>query len=290
MTPLSTTQGDGTMTDAITDARATTRPGEIILAIDELRVSYGGAVRALDGLTMSVRAGEVVSLLGVNGAGKTTTLRAIMGLLPYNGGARDGGSISFEGSTLDGIEPTRRVRRGVSMVMEGRRVFADLSIEENLRAASYSRAASEWALSRDAVYALFPILGERSSQLAGLLSGGEQQMLAIARALMQKPRLLLLDEPSLGLAPLIVEQIKQIVLQINGEGTSILLIEQNAAMGLSACDYAYVLEGKRVAREGSGAQLLADKSIRDLYLGISDEGRRSYRQNKRAGRMEGTSA
>jgi ABC-type branched-subunit amino acid transport system ATPase component len=278
------------MTDPIRDQVRPARPATVVLAIDDLRVSYGGAVRALDGLTMSVRAGEVVALLGVNGAGKTTTLRAVMGLLPYNGGARDGGSISFEGRGLDGIEPTRRVRRGVSMVMEGRRVFADLSIEENLRAASYTRAPSEWSASRDAVYALFPILGQRAGQLAGLLSGGEQQMLAIGRALMQKPSLLLLDEPSLGLAPLIVEQIKQIILQINDEGTSILLIEQNAAMGLSSCDYAYVLEGKRVAREGSGAQLLADKSIRDLYLGISDEGRRSYRQAKRAGRMEGTSA
>nr|WP_268748235.1 ATP-binding cassette domain-containing protein [Microbacterium sp. CH12i] len=166
------------------------------------------------------------------------------------------------------------------MVMEGRRVFGDLSIEENLRAASYTRNRSEYSEQRERIFSLFPILGERRRQLAGLLSGGEQQMLAIGRALMQQPRLLLLDEPSLGLAPLIVDQIKQIILEINRLGTSILLIEQNAAMGLSASDYAYVLEGKKVAREGAGKTLLADKGIRDLYLGISDEGRRSYRRAK----------
>jgi branched-chain amino acid transport system ATP-binding protein len=258
------------------------RPPDVLLELDDVSVNYGGSVRALEGLSLTVRSGEVVALLGVNGAGKTTALRAIMGLLPYNGGARDRGSIRFAGQNVDGIEPTRRVRRGISMVMEGRRVFGDLTIEENFRAASFTRSRREYVGERDRMYALFPILGERRKQLAGLLSGGEQQMLAIGRALMQQPRLLLLDEPSLGLAPLIVDQIKQIILEINRQGTSILLIEQNAAMGLSASDYAYVLEDKRVGREGAGPALLADKGIRDLYLGISDEGRRSYRRTKAA--------
>ncbi|MFV0374919.1 ABC transporter ATP-binding protein, partial [Microbacterium sp.] len=224
-----------------------------LLELAEVSVSYSsGAVRALQNVNLTVRHGQIVVLLGVNGAGKTTTLSAITGLLPYTGGSLDTGAVLLDGQDLKGMTPATRVQSGVSMVMEGRRVFPDLTVEENLIAGGFTRPAAEAHETRDQVLTMFPILAERRRQLAGLMSGGEQQMLAIGRALMQRPTLLMLDEPSLGLAPLIVEQIKQYVVDINAEGTSVLLIEQNAAMALSIADYAYVLDGKTVAHQGTG--------------------------------------
>ena len=270
---MTTTVHDGP--NAVSGART---EEDDILTLKDVQVSYGGgAVQALNGLSLSVKRGEVVVLLGVNGAGKTTTLRLISGLLGFNGGTHTAGTVKFEGQDIHSFEPWKRVNRGISMVMEGRRIFADLSVDDNLTAGGFSARKREFSANRDRVFDLFPILAERNKQMAGLLSGGEQQMLAIGRALMQSPRLLLLDEPSLGLAPLIVEKVKQIILEINKQGTSILLIEQNAAMGLAVADYAYVLESRRVAHEGTGAALLADNSIRELYLGMTGEDRRSYR-------------
>lgn len=249
----------------------------------EVSVSYaGGAVRALDGVSLTVRRGQIVVLLGVNGAGKTTTLATISGLLPYTGGSLERGSVRFAGEDLKGKSPSGRVQRGISMVMEGRRVFPDLTVEENLVAGGFSRSTADARAGRDRVLGMFPILAERCKQLAGLMSGGEQQMLAIGRALMQSPTLLMLDEPSLGLAPLIVEQIKEIVVEINRQGTSVLLIEQNAAMALSIADYAYVLDSKRVARAATGRELLADRTVQELYLGVAGEGRTSFRSAHRA--------
>lgn len=249
-----------------------------LLELTDVSVTYsGGAVQALQGIDLVVRRGQIVVLLGVNGAGKTTTLSAISGLLPYSGGSLDSGAVLLDGQDLRGSTPAARVQRGISMVMEGRRVFPDLTVEENLIAGGFSRAAAETRETREQMYGMFPILAERRRQLAGLLSGGEQQMLAIARALMQRPTLLMLDEPSLGLAPLIVERIRELVVEINAGGTSVLLIEQNAAMALSIADYAYVLDGKTIAQHGTGAELLADTSVQELYLGIAGEGRRSFR-------------
>lgn len=256
-------------------AEAAQRP---LLELTDVSVTYsGGAVRALQGVDLRVYAGQIVVLLGVNGAGKTTTLATISGLLPYTGGSLDSGAVLFGGQDLTGRNPAARVQRGISMVMEGRRVFPDLTVDENLTAGGFTRASAEARESKDRVFGMFPILAERRKQLAGLMSGGEQQMLALGRALMQRPTLLMLDEPSLGLAPLIVEQIKDVIVEINREGTSILLIEQNAAMALSIADYAYVLDGKTVARHATGAELLEDSSVQELYLGVAAEGRRSFR-------------
>ncbi|KRA25299.1 hypothetical protein ASD65_13360 [Microbacterium sp. Root61] len=249
-----------------------------LLELTDVSVTYsGGAVRALENVNLTVRRGQIVVLLGVNGAGKTSTLAAISGLLPYTGGSLDSGAVLFDGQDLKGKNPAARVQRGISMVMEGRRVFPDLTVEENLTAGGFTRSAAEARTSKDQVLGMFPILAERRKQLAGLMSGGEQQMLAIGRALMQRPTLLMLDEPSLGLAPLIVEQIKDFIVEINAQGTSVLLIEQNAAMALSIADYAYVLDGKTVARQATGAELLADTSVQELYLGIAGDGRKSFR-------------
>ena len=260
-----------------------TAPGAPILEIDDLAVSYaGGAVRALDGVDLTVRQGQIVVLLGVNGAGKTTTLSAVTGLLPFMGGSVDRGSIRFHGDDIGALRPAPRVRRGISMVMEGRHVFPDLSVAENLAAGGFTRTRAEVREGRERVHDLFPILAERASQPAGLLSGGEQQMLAIGRALMQAPDLLLLDEPSLGLAPLVVERITEVIVDINRQGTSVLLIEQNAAMALSIADDAYVLDGKRVARHATGAELLADETVRQLYLGMSDGESRRRRNRARS--------
>ncbi|MGH9191219.1 MAG: ABC transporter ATP-binding protein [Acidimicrobiales bacterium] len=249
-------------------------------AVANLEVVYNDVVLVLRGVSLAVPAGKIVAVLGANGAGKTTLLRAITGLLPVHRGKSTKGRITLAGRDITHDDPARRVRAGLAQVMEGRRVFAELTVDENLRTGAYTNRAG-LAEGRDRVMELFPVLRERRRQVAGYLSGGEQQMLAIGRALMSSPRLLLLDEPSLGLAPLVVEQIRDIVVDINAQGTSVLLVEQNATMALAIADRGVVLEQGRVVRSGSGAELLADRNIREFYLGMSQAAeRRSFRDVK----------
>ena len=233
---------------------------EVILSIKDLSVRYGG-IEAVKGISFDVRAGEIVTLIGANGAGKSSTLRAISGLVKPAGG-----TISFMGEDITGMNPTEIVKRGITLVPEGRRIFADLTVLENLRIGAYLRHDSlkediEW------VYSLFPRLKERSWQAGGTLSGGEQQMLAVARALMSRPKLIMMDEPSLGLAPIVVRGIFDIIREINKRGTTILLIEQNANMALQAADSAYVLETGRITLSGSGEELLKNEAVQAAYLG-----------------------
>jgi len=239
-----------------------------LLEVTDLEVSYAG-VRALRGLSLTVSSGAIVAVLGSNGAGKTTLLRAISGTLPLQRGTIDGGSITLEGTSLVGRDPARIVHAGVVQVPEGRRIFGELTVAENLRAGAWGRterAGRAEAYAR--VYELFPRLMERRAQRAALLSGGEQQMLAIGRALMAEPRLLLLDEPSLGLAPQLVEQIAETVQTINRQGTAVVLVEQNAAMALEIAHRATVLEVGEVAVEGSAAELARSDDVRERYLGL----------------------
>jgi branched-chain amino acid transport system ATP-binding protein len=237
-----------------------------VLAIENIEVVYDDVLLALRGVSLELPEGAIVALLGANGAGKTTALRACTGLLPIHRGAIRRGAISLDGRRIDSLAAPEIVRAGVAQVMEGRRVFAELTVEENLRVGSYtSRARLQERLRR--MFDLFPVLGERRGQRAGYLSGGEQQMLAIARALMSEPRYLLLDEPSLGLAPRIVAQVRDLIVRLNEEGTAILLVEQNAAMALSIADHGYVLETGRVALDKPAAALQADDDVRELYLG-----------------------
>lgn len=242
---------------------------EPILTVDDLAVVYNGAVQALRGVSLQVAAGSVVAVLGSNGAGKTTLLRAVSRSLNSVGGTVTAGTVHFGGEDLAGRSAAWAVHAGLVQVPEGRRIFRDLTVAENLRAGGYpvrdARARKE---ASERVFDLFPILAERRHQRGGLLSGGQQQMLAMGRALMTSPTLLLLDEPSLGLAPQLVEQIGDIIGQIHGQGTSVLLIEQNAAMGLRVADRAYVLEVGAISAEGSSAQLAATDEIRDRYLGV----------------------
>ena len=235
----------------------------------------------LRGVSLAVPTGQIVALLGANGAGKTTLLRAITGLLDIHRGRVTKGSVQLDGRDITRADASAIVRSGVSQVMEGRRIFAELTVDENLRTGAYTRTdRSAISAAYDRVMDLFPVLQPRRRSTAGYLSGGEQQMLAIGRALMADPRILLLDEPSLGLAPLIVEQIRDIIVQVNEQGTSVLLVEQNATMALSIADEGYVLEHGRVVRDGGGQELLADKDIREFYLGIGEAGRRSFRDVK----------
>jgi branched-chain amino acid transport system ATP-binding protein len=255
--------------------------GSSILRVQGLEVVYSDVILALRGISLEVPDGAVVALLGANGAGKTTTLRAITGLLGIHRAKVTKGSIELDGRPTTGLDPTAIVRLGVSQVMEGRRIFAELTVDENLRAGGFTRKdKSELRASYERVMTLFPRLAERRKAIAGYLSGGEQQMLAIGRALMQSPRLLLLDEPSLGLAPLIVQQIRQIIVEINEAGTSVLLVEQNATMALSIAHHGYVVEQGRVVKDGAGADLLADQDIQEFYLGVGEAGRRSFRDAK----------
>jgi branched-chain amino acid transport system ATP-binding protein len=243
--------------------------GEVLLDVRELSVSYQGAVRALHGISVSVESGAVVAVLGSNGAGKSTLLRAISGTLGLQNGTVDGGSISFDGRELGGVDAGAIVRSGIVQVPEGRRIFTDLTVEENLRAGALSvRSRETRATTRERVYELFPRLHERRRQRGGLLSGGEQQMLAIGRALMSNPKLLLLDEPSLGLAPQVVERIGGVVREINEQGVSVVLVEQNAAMALDVADTAYMLEVGRIALSGPSAELIESDEVRERYLGI----------------------
>ncbi len=234
--------------------------GETILSIKNLKVTYGG-IEAVKGISFDVAKGDIVTLIGANGAGKSSTLRAIAGLVKLKGGA-----IEFEGENIAGRDTTSIVKKGVTLVPEGRRIFPDLTVIENLRVGAYMRKDD---LSEDIawVYELFPRLKERSWQAGGTLSGGEQQMLAVGRALMSRPKLMMMDEPSLGLAPLIVRDIFNIIKEINKRGVTILLIEQNANMALSTADTGYVLETGRITMAGPGKELLANEAVKAAYLG-----------------------
>jgi len=241
-----------------------------LLSVEHLDVVYDGSITALSDVSLTVGEGQVVAVLGSNGAGKTSLLRAISRALGPYGGAVTGGAVRFAGADIAGLDTAAVVRRGLVQVPEGRRVFRDLSVADNLRAGGYTvRDARARAEARDRVLDLFPILAERRAQPGGLLSGGQQQMLAIGRALMASPRLLLLDEPSLGLAPLLVDQIGEIITQINRQGTAVLLIEQNAVMGLRVADAASVLEVGRVTAAGPADELSASDEVRERYLGVS---------------------
>lgn len=233
-----------------------------LLEIKDLHVSYGG-IKALKGISFTVEKGQIVTLIGANGAGKSTTLRAIVGLVPTKSG-----SVHYQGQLITGMDTQKIVSLGIAMVPEGRRVFPDLTVLENLRIGAWLRQdEAEIRDSIDYVYTMFPRLKERSWQPAGTLSGGEQQMLAVGRALMAKPTLMMMDEPSLGLAPLVVQDIFAIIRRVSQEGITVLLIEQNANAALRAADYGYVLATGLITTQGTGADLLLDQSVRDAYLG-----------------------
>ncbi len=233
-----------------------------MLKIENLQVAYGG-IQALRGIDLEVPDGKIVTLIGANGAGKSTTLRTISGLVKAHAG-----SITYDGTELLGKPINAVLEAGIAQVPEGRRVFANLSVLENLRVGAYLRRdKAEIEKDLQWVYELFPRLQERSWQLAGTLSGGEQQMLAVGRGLMSRPKVLMMDEPSLGLAPLVVQGIFDIIREINRQGVTILLIEQNANMALKIADLAYVLETGRITMRGTGAELLADESVKEAYLG-----------------------
>ena len=232
-----------------------------ILKVENMNVYYG-AIHAIKGISFHVDQGEVVTLIGANGAGKSTTLQTVSGLLRSRTG-----SIQFCGESISNVPSHKIVEKGLAQVPEGRRIFLQMSVEENLEMGAYTQSASGVEADLEKVYAQFPRLKERRRQIAGTLSGGEQQMLAIGRALMSHTRLLMLDEPSMGLAPILVEQIFDIIRQLHEEGTTILLVEQNAQMALSVADRGYVLETGKIVSTGTGADLLNDEAVKKAYLG-----------------------
>lgn len=233
---------------------------EPILSIHDLKVNYGG-IEAVKGISFDVPESSIITLIGSNGAGKSSTLRTIAGLVKPSGG-----KITFRGDDITGLDPTSIVKRGITLVPEGRKIFPDLTVLENLKMGAYLRNDDisgdiQW------VYDLFPRLKERSWQAGGTLSGGEQQMLAVGRALMSRPKMIMMDEPSLGLAPLIVKGIFEIIREINNQGVTVLLIEQNANMALKTADFAYVLETGKITLSGPGSELLVDEDVKKAYLG-----------------------
>lgn len=233
-----------------------------MLKIENLHVYYGG-IHALRGINMEVADGQIISLIGANGAGKSTTLKAVMSLVQ-----KPEGHIEFDGTDISKMNTRDVVKQGIVLCPEGRRVFPDLTVDENLTMGSYLRKdKADIKKDRDWVYELFPRMKEREWQLAGTLSGGEQQMLAVGRALMARPKLLMLDEPSLGLAPLIIKDIFSIIKEINNSGVNVLLIEQNAKAALEISDFAYVMETGTITMSGSGKELLSDDRVRSAYLG-----------------------
>jgi branched-chain amino acid transport system ATP-binding protein len=253
-----------------------------MLTVENLEVVYNDVVLVLRGLSLEVGDGQIVALLGANGAGKTTTMRAISGLLEVHEGDITKGSIHFGGTDITHLDPSVRVKMGISQVMEGRRIFAELTVDENLTAGAYTTDGKDFDRQYDRVMTLFPRLAERHKSVAGYMSGGEQQMLAIGRALMQDPKLLILDEPSLGLAPKLVQQMKEIIVEINGQGTSVLLIEQNANMALSVAHHGYVMETGKLVMDGDPQKLLKDEDVQEFYLGLRGDGgeRKSFRDVK----------
>ena len=261
-----------------------------MLRLNNIQVIYSDVILVLKGLSLEVAEGQIVALLGANGAGKTTTLKAISGLLKTEDGKVTDGSIEFLGRRIDGRDSEEICRRGIVQVMEGRKVLLSLTVEENLRIGSYTRRDPD-GIQQDLkmIYEYFPVLVARRHQVAGYLSGGEQQMLVIGRALMARPKLLLLDEPSLGLAPLLVREIFDIIRKIHDErGTTFLLVEQNAQIALRIADYGYIMENGRIVFDGPGAKLRGNDDVREFYLGLSEAGRRKsfkdvkfYKRRKR---------
>ena len=232
-----------------------------LLKVENIHVYYG-SIHAIKGVSFEVNEGEIVTLIGANGAGKSTTLNTIAGLLRPRSGA-----VYLEGKNLASVPTAKIVRHGMALCPEGRRIFQQMTVRENLEMGGYTRPDKEIPASMDEMFQRFPRLKEREKQIAGTLSGGEQQMLAMARALMSKPKLLMLDEPSMGLAPILVEQIFEIIKELHGSGTTILLVEQNAQMALSIADRAYVLETGRITMEGQASELLHNDAVRKAYLG-----------------------
>ena len=232
-----------------------------LLKVDDIHVYYGN-IHAIKGISFEVNEGEIVTLIGANGAGKSTTLNTISGLLKPRSG-----QITFDGKNLAGVPASKVVSLGMALCPEGRRVFQQMSVRENLEMGGFTRPASEIDSSLENVFQRFPRLKEREKQVAGTLSGGEQQMLAMGRALMSKPKLLMLDEPSMGLAPILVEQIFDIISELHAAGTTILLVEQNAQMALSIADRAYVLGTGKITMSGAASDVLADDRVRAAYLG-----------------------
>ena len=254
---------------------------EPLLDLNNVEVIYEEVILVLRGLSMQVPAGKVVALLGSNGAGKSTTLKAISGLLPSEHGEITDGIIVFDGADITRTDAATIVRMGESLVMEGRRVFEHLSVHDNLVAGAHTRR-DDYADDLDLVYSYFPRLTELRSRTAGYLSGGEQQMLAIGRALMARPRLMMLDEPSLGLAPMLVSEIFGIIERLNRDlGTTVLLVEQNAQRALSIAHYGYIMEQGRIVLEGEARDMIENPDVKEFYLGLGEEGtRRSYRDVK----------
>ncbi len=243
-----------------------------MLELANVEVVYNEVILVLRGLSIEVPDGQIVALLGANGAGKTTALRAISGLLDNHNGEITKGTVTYNGEVINGRKPSDIVLSGITQVMEGRRVFGELTVDENLICGGITikdRNQTDEAYER--VMDLFPRLAERRKQVAGYLSGGEQQMLAIGRALMASPKLLVLDEPSLGLAPKLIEQIRDIIVDINQQGTSVLLIEQNAMMALSIANFGYIMETGKVVMDGDAKKLLADDDVKEFYLGLHGE-------------------
>ncbi len=243
-------------------------PPTPLLKVTNIETAYHGRLTVLRGISITVHPHQIVTLLGSNGAGKTTLLRTIFGLIPDQ---PEKGAVEFLGHRVNGWDPEDIARLGIGYVLEGRGVFSELTVDENLHLGSYTRADAEVRTDLDRVRQLFPVLAERRRQLAGTLSGGEQQMLVIARALLMKPKLLMLDEPSLGLAPRLVGEIFQTIARLNQAGMAILLVEQNARMALSIAHYGYVLESGRLVLEGTAQELAENPNVQELYLGVARE-------------------
>lgn len=251
-----------------------------MLAAKNLEVVYDDVMLVLRGVSLEVPQGKIVALLGANGAGKSTLLRALSGLLDLHDGKISRGTITLDGEPVHGLGPSRIAALGIKQVMEGRRIFTELTVEENLRIGGHVKPRA-LKTNLDRTYDLFPVLADRRRKVAGYLSGGEQQMLAIGRALMSDPKYLLMDEPSLGLAPMIVQQIRDVIVDINRAGTTVLLVEQNAAMALAVAEHGYVLENGAMVMDKPAAELLADGDVQEFYLGLGAEGSsRSFRDVK----------
>jgi len=242
-----------------------------VLAVRNLEVVYDDVILVLRGISLEVPEGKIVSLLGANGAGKTTLLRAISGLLDVHEGEVTKGSITLDGQPIHHLPPAKVVATGIRQVLEGRRIFADFTVEDNLRVGAHIAGRGSRAADMERIYGLFPVLKDRRKGIAGYLSGGEQQMLAMGRALMSNPRYLLLDEPSLGLAPQLVQQIRDLIVEINKQGTTVLLVEQNANMALSISEHGYIMETGKVVMDKPSAELLADDDVREFYLGLRED-------------------